>query len=112
MKLGSLVNTIRNRNAHKEHKEELLAMGFDYKKQQEREFEEVKEALLAYKKIFGDLLVPNEYIIPVNDIKYPGKARGMLLGQVVRRIRNGNTYRSYKNELMEMGFDYILKNKN
>jgi len=105
MKLGSVVFTIRMRNAYKEHKEELLAMGFDYNSQV-RDFEEVKVALLAYKEIYGNLLVPNKYIVPINDIKYPKEVRGMSLGITVNNIRNKNAYKGHKEELLAMGFDF------
>ena len=79
MKLGSGIYHIRMQNTYKEHKEELLVMGFDYDSQV-REFEEVKVALLAYKEIYGDLLVPTEYIVPTNDTSYSEEVRGMRLG--------------------------------
>ena len=63
MKLGSVVYNIRNKNTYKEHKEELVAFGFDYNSQV-REFQEVKKAFSAYKEIYGNLLVPAEYIVP------------------------------------------------
>ena len=105
MRLGSAVCSIRNNNHYKEHKEELIDMGFDYNSQV-REFEEVEAALLIYKQIYGNLLVPREFIVPTNDTRYPEKVRGMRLGKTVSSIRSYACYKDHKEELLAMGFDF------
>ena len=74
--LGNIVNLIRGKNYYKAHREELIAIGFDYDNQVGN-FELVKQALLAYKQIHGDLLVPSQYRIPADVAEYPEAARGM-----------------------------------
>jgi len=91
MKLGQVVNDIRNSNTYKEYRDELLAMGFDYNKQI-RDFKIVRTALLTYKTMHNDLLIPQDYIVPRDDSRYPQEVWGMKLGQVVSNIRNIDNY--------------------
>lgn len=99
LKLGNLVRSIRNSNYYKEYKEELLVMGFDYNKQM-RDFEMVRTALLAYKSINNDLLVPLDFVIPSNDPQYPQEVWGMKLGFAVSGIRTIDSYAKHKEELL------------
>jgi len=105
MKLGSIGHSIRNQNCHIEIREDIEEVGFDYEKQR-GDFDLVKEALLIYKEIFGNLNVPRSYIIPLDDIRYPERMRGNLLGRIVSHIRNNDCYSEHKEELIALGFDY------
>jgi len=103
--LGNIVHMIRTSNHYKEHKEELLAIGFNYQLQVGR-FEEVKAALLIYKQIYGNLLVPREFVVPTYDTRYLEEVRGMRLGKTVSSIRSYACYKDHKEELLAMGFDF------
>ena len=104
-KLGITVSSIRNSNTYAEHKPELLEMGFVYDPQQYR-WEKVKRALLAYKRIKDDLVVPQSFTIPEGDVSWVRDLWGMKLGITVSSIRNNISYAEHKPELLEMGFDY------
>jgi hypothetical protein len=77
-KLGSAVHTIRNRNAYAEHKDELIALGFDFE-YRNFTFDEIMTALLRFKQIHGDLLIANLYVISPDDTDYHEEVRGMKL---------------------------------
>jgi len=108
--LGRMVSKIRNNNTHKNHKEELIALGFDYHKQH-GEFELVKASLIVYQEIYGDLLVPRSYSIPIDDIRYPERMRGRSLGTIVCDIRNNVAYKKYHDELIAIGFDFFSQKR-
>jgi hypothetical protein len=105
MKLGGHVNTIRNNNAYAEHKDELIALGFDYGSQKFTYYS-VKLGLLKFKEIYGNMLVTQSFIIPTNSSNFPEECWEMRLGVTVQSIRNSNAYAEHKDELMALGFDY------
>jgi len=102
---GYIVHDIRGKARHKEHEKELRAIGFDFSCQI-GQYEEVKQALLAYKKLHRKLLVPFDFTIPEGDPHYPKEVWGMNLGNVVDRIRRSRNYEDHKEELLAMGFDF------
>jgi hypothetical protein len=114
IKLGVEVKLIRNRNRYNDHRAELEEMGFDFKPQSfihGTGWGKVKEALLAYKKIHGDLVMRVIYIIPKHDDRWPSDLWGMRLGRHVDNIRNIKTYSEHRAELVEMGFDFEPQRK-
>jgi hypothetical protein len=105
MKLGSVVNNIRNNNACSDYKDELVQMGFDFERQR-RGWKKVEKALLKYRELQGDLLVPFKFAIPSDDDRWPADLWGMKLGSVVHTIRNNNAYADHEAELVQVGFDF------
>ena len=107
MKLGYTVINIRNRNDYSKHRQELLAMGFEYDPQLILYgWPKVKMALLAYENWYRGLLVPQKFIIPISSLMWEPDLWEMKLGAVVKRIRNRGDHNDHKQELLEMGFDY------
>jgi hypothetical protein len=104
MKLGKTVDAIRNNNGYSKYKQKLEEMGFDF---EWRNWDLVKRALKAYQSKTGDLLVPLRFIIPAGDASWEQDLWGMKLGKTVNGIRNKNYYSGYRQELEEMGFDYV-----
>jgi hypothetical protein len=89
LKLGSIVNTVRNNNYYKELRPELEEMGFDYDPQPiGYGWDLVKRALQAYERIYEDLLVPASFTIPEGDASWERDLWGMKLGITVMSIRN------------------------
>ena len=68
--------------------------------------EVVKQALLAYKKLHHNLLVPHRFTIPEGDPNYPKEVWGMRLGKMVNKIRRARHYEEHKKELLGMSFDF------
>ena len=59
LKLGSIVETIRNKGTWRHKQSELMNIGFEYRSiDNARWCDEIRPGLLRYKKIYGDLLVP------------------------------------------------------
>lgn len=84
-------------------------MGFDFSKirvQAKYGWERVRLALLHYKQLYGDTVVPTLYGIPEDDNHWPEDLWGMKLGTVVKEIRSKGQYKDHKEELVEMGFDF------
>jgi hypothetical protein len=100
MKLGSIVNNIRNSGHYADHRNDLYEMGFLFERQYST-FEEVK---LAYKSLYGHLEVPVAYVMGDDDERYPEEVRGMKLGSIVSVIRSSGSYADHREELQGMGF--------
>jgi hypothetical protein len=87
----------------------LIALGFDFE-YQNFIFDEIMTALLRFKQIHGDLLVPIKYVISPDDTDYPEEVRGMNLGSCVNTIRRGG-YLQKKEELLAIGFVYVVRKR-
>ena len=106
MKLGFAVYNIRNTGAYSAYRAQLEEMGFDFNPQRiVHGWENVKRALLKYKSLRGDLLVPYRFVIPEN-AHWPEDLWGMKLGVTVNNIRNKGIYSTHRAELEGMGFDF------
>jgi len=93
MKLGSIVNRIRDGSLEVKHlperKAQLDAIGFDWgdpKRFLDVPFEKAMCAMFAYFLIRGDLFVNENFVIP-HDEPWPSVLGGYELGKVVRRIQ-------------------------
>jgi hypothetical protein len=89
MKLGIRVHNIRSKEDyvkdHPERRAELDALGFVWD-DNERRWEELHAALLAYQEEHGDLEVTRAFVVP-SEAPWPEEAWGMKLGQRVNNIR-------------------------
>ena len=71
----------------------------------------IEKALQIYKSRHGDLLVPLKFVIEGGDESWPEELWGIRLGSVVIQIRSQNYYSAHKDDLMEMGFDYLSQRR-
>jgi hypothetical protein len=111
MKLGQTVGNIRSRKVYTEHREELEAIGFDFKPIRKRySWDSVKSALQIYERLHGDLLVPCTFIVPEKYSAWSEELWGMKLGRTVGNIRSG-LHTGHRNELETMGFVFSLQKK-
>ena len=114
--LGTIVNSIRtgNRKVTDAQKRILDDMGFVWNITDKKElplycrpcnytFEEIFEALVEYKRVNGNLLVPQLYITE----------KGMRLGSIVSRYRCGSIKLTdeQKEKLDKIGFVWQVRNK-
>ena len=111
MKLGTLVDSIRQGLSYADRREELIALGFDYKHQSKRAFtfSSVCTALKTFRGKEGHMLVPRSFSVP-STIEWPEETWGMKLGILVNSIRNGKSYADRRNLLLDIGFVYVAKN--
>ena len=107
VKLGLRVYNIRTGQDHKEHKKELLELGFQYEKVKlSLEWETLKLAFLTYKELNnGSMEMSQKFVVP-SDSDWPVSTWGVKLGGVVNNIRSQNQYKLHRSELEEMGFRY------
>ena len=66
----------------------------------------VVAALMRYKEIYRDLLVPTAFVVPDGSDAWPEEVWGMKLGRVVSSIRHGNHYKYMREMLESIGFEY------
>ncbi len=69
------------------------------------QYEKIEVALLAYKSLHGDMLVPTMFVVP-RSVEYPEDVWDMKLGAVVTSIRSKGIYASKHNRLREIGFKF------
>jgi hypothetical protein len=106
MNLGTIVMTIRA-GSFANKREDLESIGFDFNPQrQSYEYEAIKVAFMKYKDLKGDMLVPQKFVVPVNDITWPKETWGIKLGTIVMAIRAGNSYVNKREDLESIGFDF------
>lgn len=106
LKLGLVGLNARNYDdSYKPIKPMLEELGFDFSKQR-RDFDRVKAALTVYKEIHNDLIVPQPFLVPCDDPRYPEHTWGLTLGEIVNHIRNHDNYEDYREELLAMGFEF------
>ena len=89
-------------------RDELVSIGFDYRSQSSKSYgyDNVKLALLRYKELYGDMLVPMKFKVPDESTAWPASVLGLRLGGTVNGIRGGCNYVSRRDELESIGFDY------
>ena len=104
VRLGVVVQTIR-RGSYKDRRDELLDMGFCFDVYEAR-YQLVRSALLLYKEMNGNVLVPQGYIVPKNSDLWPQEMLGFKLGMVVHCIRTRKVYVSHHDDLLSIGFDF------
>ena len=108
-KLGNSVRNIRNRSSFKSKRSDLESIGFVFSvnNRPRHGYILIKSMLLKYKEIYGNMIVPTDFIIPYNtsSIWLP-EMYGKPLGSIVSSIRKKSTYKSYHDELQEIGFFY------
>ena len=94
--LGTHMVAIRQRDklvyGNDERTERLRASGFEWKESAKaaasnKRFDEVYRSLLVYKEIYGDLYVPQSFIVP-NDPRWPEDTWGLRLGGRVNTMRS------------------------
>ena len=105
IKLGSTVHNIRSGGSYADKVDELAAVGFYFKPVQST-YDQAKIALLNYKKLNGDMMIPAKFIVPSGSSIWPRRTWGLRLGSTVSRIRNGRSHRDRRDDLLQMGFCY------
>ena len=92
-------------------KEDLEKIGFDFTSiRKKNDFSVIYRALMKYKELFGDLLVPQLFVIPSDSSDWPVDLWGINLGSYVGRIRGGY-FSDKKEELLSIGFSFCVRKK-
>lgn len=104
MRLGDVVYNIRRGVNYLDKREDLVNIGFHFESHRSYEAELVIQALLKFKKINGNYVVPAHFIVPEGrkNGNWSKKMWGMELGQVVVNIRCG-IYSEWREELRHRG---------
>jgi len=97
--LGAMVDSIRSKDksifANPQREERLAQMGFNWEETgralySKKRFELIYDALLVYKDLNGDLLVPQAFVVP-ESLPWPEEAWLLKLGARVNAIRSQGT---------------------
>jgi hypothetical protein len=107
MKLGTIVNNIRAGSSCSKKRLDLESIGFDFNPQvQLYRYETIRAALLKYKDLKGDMLVPQRFVVPADDVKWPKEIWSMKLGTIAMIIRRGDSCSKKRADLESIGFDF------
>jgi len=114
--LGKMITTIRSKaflKANPDAAEKLQTLGFELDGKaaaNEAKFSLVYKALASYKQIYGDLLVPQPFVIPAQSPGWPQETWGLRLGARVNAIRSQGTFIKTNPEreqlLNDLGFEW------
>jgi hypothetical protein len=88
MKLGYKLNSIRNAGAYSELHETLRELGFQIDKspiERGTSIQDIKDTLIQIYLDTGSLKIEKDYIVPLNDHRFPASIRGKQLGSVMQR---------------------------
>jgi len=66
--------------------------------------EDINLAMETYERIYGNVSIPLEVIVPKND-DWPDLTWKFKLGIVDNKIRSRNSHNEVKEDIMEVGFD-------
>ena len=118
MPLGKKIPTVRSKaflNANPGAKEKLVQIGFELNGKvaaNDARYNVVYNALLRYKEINGDLLVPQPYVVPEQTDQWPEETWGLRLGARVNAIRSQGTFvktnPERREQLDQLGFEWEL----
>lgn len=111
-RLGQTVKSVRQgvyEEQAQAYKKELEQLGFVWNNKQRLAMtvrQVVLPALAAYRKLYGDVLVSTDFVVPENDDVWPERARGFRLGLWITRVRAGlvNVPGDLRTELDDVGF--------
>ncbi len=110
IKLGNTLRHIRVQKRHIRIHKDLVTLGVDLSPQtSERKFEKLFDGFQSYKTIHNHLQIPLEFVIPVNDARYPEQTWGMLLGKKLYGICSHGKYSKYKDRLVALGVEIKVK---
>jgi hypothetical protein len=106
MKLGRVAISIRRGDSWSKKRADLESIGFDFNPQvQSYRYETIRAALLKYKDLEGDMLVPQKFVVPANDT-WPKEIWSMKLGTIAMIIRRGDSCSKKRADLESIGFDF------
>jgi hypothetical protein len=72
------------------------------------DYELLRSAFVRYSRLYGDLDLPSNFVVPVKNKDWPKETWGMMLGAIARRIRKGEYYVDKKEDLIAIGFEYKI----
>ena len=104
--LGYVVRSIRLGLVFPDEYQTYLNAGFEFDIIHNFDYVAVKLALLRYKELHGDMMVPTTFVVASKSSKWPEETWSLNLGAVVVNIRESNEYEEHKEELVAMGFNY------
>ena len=122
MPLGKKIPSVRTKaylKANPGATDKLKQIGFEFDGKvaaNDARFNNVYNALVRYKELNGDLLVPQPFIIPDDSSDWPEETWGLRLGARVNAIRSQGTFvktnPARKDQLNELGFEWELPASN
>ena len=107
LKLGLTVREIRRKRKYSKYEEELIALGFDFSRQERGHgWVVIKLAFETYMRIYGTLKVPQRFEVPHSSPYWPEATWGIALGVSANNIRSSSSYSENRDELIRLGFSF------
>ena len=106
VRLGRLVDRIRQLHSHKDKKDDLMSIGFLFANQKKVNFlndwDLTRLALNRYKEINGNLHIIQRFVVPSTP-EWPESTWGLKLGHCLKYVQKKNAYAEHRDLLREMG---------
>lgn len=106
VRLGRLVDRIRQLHSHKDKRDDLMSIGFLFANQKKVNFlndwDLTRLALSRYKEINGNLHIIQRFIVPSTP-EWPEATWGLKLGHCLKYVQKKNAYAEHRDLLREMG---------
>ena len=106
VRLGRLVDRIRQLHSHKDKKDDLMSIGFLFANQNKvnclNDWDLTRLALNRYKEINGNLHIIQRFIVPSTP-EWPEATWGLKLGHCLKYVQKKNAYAEHRDLLREMG---------
>lgn len=112
-KLGSFINKMRSESDFCSVRLELIKLGLYLNPTGSPGLDIIKESLLRYRELNGDMFVPFRFVVPYEDDKWPESTWSLKLGSLVRKIRAGDILNEKfeKDDLQSIGFEFESQRK-
>ena len=108
VKLGTIVGSLRTQYRKcKRDDNNLLCLGFSYDPQRTR-YSTFRRALLCYQERYGDMSIPQDFVIPSPTSDWPEILWGFNLGYFASAARDG-AFSANRNDLISIGFHAMKK---
>jgi hypothetical protein len=112
-KLGSAINKMRRDPDFNNIRLNLMKIGLDLKPIGSPGLDIIREGLLRYRELNGDMFVPFRFVVPHQDSRWPESTWSLKLGNLVRKIRAGEILneKSEIDDLLSIGFEFESQRK-
>ena len=112
-KLGSVINKLRRDPDFSNIRLNLMKIGIDLKPTGSPGLDVIKEGLIRYRELNGDMFVPFRFVVPHEDSRWPESTWSLKLGSLVRNIRAGDILdeKFEKDDLLSIGFEFESQRK-
>lgn len=105
--LGERLHRMCREGREDKHAQLLTELGVEFKIRTKKiPFSILYDALTSYKAVHGNLSIPLSFVVPEGDANFDKQVWGLKLGQMLKNVRRGLSYKDHKQALVELGVEF------